>query len=152
MSIKEWQIVKEIIIGIVSLTLLVLVLHQKSRVMNPMEMGHTHNHTHSSSQQNNQQTSVTSISSAQAFKEKAINQNGSETINSLTGNKHFDQMSDDVKKSLKASLILEAPSNEVIRPDGLTEVKANGRFTQMPVAVQMPDGTIQIREYSEIPK
>jgi hypothetical protein len=35
-------------------------------------------------------------------------------------------------------------------PDGSIELPSNGRFSQMPVAVEMPDGSIKIKEYSTL--
>ena len=70
----------------------------------------------------------------------------------LTGNPHFDQLSPEMQKALKDSLLLEGPKETYTRPDGSVVLPSNGRFTQMPVAVQMPDGTIKIQEYSNIPK
>lgn len=70
----------------------------------------------------------------------------------LTGNKHFDQMTPEMQQALKESLLLENPSTTIDGQNGTVILPSQGRFTQMPVAVQMPDGSIQIREYSEIPK
>ncbi len=70
----------------------------------------------------------------------------------LTGNPHYDQLSPGMQKALKDSLLLEGPKKTYSRPDGSVVLPSNGRFTQMPVAVQMPDGTIKIQEYSNIPK
>lgn len=71
---------------------------------------------------------------------------------SKTGNPHFDQLTPEMQQAVKDSLLLEGPMETHTRPDGITVLPANGRFTQMPVAVEMPDGTIEIREYSVIPK
>ena len=70
----------------------------------------------------------------------------------LTGNAHFDQMTPKMQQALKDSLLLEGPKKTYTRADGSVVLPSNGRFTQMPVAVQMPDGTIKIQEYSNIPK
>lgn len=69
-----------------------------------------------------------------------------------TGNPHFDQLSPEMQQAVKDSLLLEGPMKAHKRPDGTIVLPSNGRFTQMPVAVQMPDGSIQIREYSVVPK
>lgn len=69
-----------------------------------------------------------------------------------TGNPHFDQLTPEMQQAVKDSLLLEGPMETHTRPDGTIVLPANGRFTQMPVAVEMPDGTIQIREYSVVPK
>lgn len=69
-----------------------------------------------------------------------------------TGNPHFDQLSPEMQQAVKDSLLLEGPMKTNQRPDGAIELPANGRFTQMPVAVEMPDGSIQIREYTVTPK
>lgn len=69
-----------------------------------------------------------------------------------TGNPHFDQLTPEMQQALKDSLLLEGPMETITHSDGSIELPANGRFTQMPVAVEMPDGTIQIKEYSVIPR
>ena len=69
-----------------------------------------------------------------------------------TGNPHFDQLSPEMQQALKDKLLLEGPMETYQRPDGVIVLPSNGRFTQMPVAVQMPDGSIQIREYSTLPQ
>ncbi len=69
-----------------------------------------------------------------------------------TGNPHFDQLTPEMQQAVKDSLLLEGPMKTHKRPDGTIVLPSNGRFTQMPVAVQMPDGSIQIREYSVVPK
>jgi len=79
-------------------------------------------------------------------------QNSNASINPPTGNPHFDQLTPEMKQALKNRLLLEGPMKTIQRPDGSVALPSNGRFTQMPVAVQMPDGSIQIREYSQLPK
>lgn len=69
-----------------------------------------------------------------------------------TGNPHFDRLTPEVQQALKDSLLLEGPMESITRPDGSIELPSDGRFTQMPVAVQMPNGSIEVREYSTIPK
>jgi len=69
-----------------------------------------------------------------------------------TGNPHFDQLTPEMQQALKDKLLLEGPMETYQRPDGVIVLPSNGRFTQMPVAVQMPDGSIQIREYSTLPQ
>ncbi|MGK0446111.1 MAG: hypothetical protein ACJA1U_003063 [Bermanella sp.] len=69
-----------------------------------------------------------------------------------TGNPHFDQLSPEMQQAVKDSLLLEGPMETHTRADGVIVLPANGRFTQMPVAVEMPDGSIEIREYSVVPK
>jgi hypothetical protein len=68
-----------------------------------------------------------------------------------TGNPHFDQLTPQMQQAVKDSLLLEGPMKTYKRADGAIVLPANGRFTQMPVAVEMPDGSIQIREYTVTP-
>jgi hypothetical protein len=56
-----------------------------------------------------------------------------------------------MNQSLMETLLFTAPIDTVERPDGSVIMNTNGRVTHMPVAVQMPDGSIQIKEYSYIP-
>ncbi|NVK38978.1 MAG: hypothetical protein HWE18_13715 [Gammaproteobacteria bacterium] len=93
---------------------------------------HDHNHDHSNS--------------------TATSGNAQPPAPGKTGNPHFDQLSPEMQQAVKDSLLLEGPMETHKRPDGTIVLPANGRFTQMPVAVQMPDGSIQIREYSVVPK
>ena len=65
---------------------------------------------------------------------------------------HLDQLSPEMKQAIRDKLLLHGPMEVIRHPDGSFELPSNGRFTQMPVAVQMPDGSIQIREYSQIPE
>ena len=64
---------------------------------------------------------------------------------------HFEQLSPEMKQALRETLLLNGPMKTYTRPDGAIVLPSNGRTTQMPVAVQMPDGSIQIREYQYIP-
>ena len=69
-----------------------------------------------------------------------------------TNNPHYEQLTPEMKQALKDSLLLENDTETFTKDDGTVVLPANGRSTQVSVAVQMPDGTIQIREYSNIPK
>ncbi len=69
-----------------------------------------------------------------------------------SGNAHLDQLSPEMKQSIRDTLLLHGPMEVIHNSDGSFELPSNGRFTQMPVAVQMPDGSIQIKEYSFIPE
>lgn len=66
--------------------------------------------------------------------------------------RHQDQLSEEMKQSIRDQLFQHGPKRTIERPDGTVIMPSDGRFTQVPVAVQMPDGTIQIKEYSELPK
>ncbi len=66
--------------------------------------------------------------------------------------RHIDLLSDEMKQAIKDKLLLHGPMEVIRHPDGRIELPSNGRFTQMPVAVEMPDGSIQIREYSTLPE
>ena len=70
----------------------------------------------------------------------------------LTGNPHLDQLSPEMKQAIRDKLLFNAPIETTKRPDGSVMMNNNGRVTHMPVAVQMPDGSIQIKEYSYIPE
>lgn len=69
----------------------------------------------------------------------------------VVNTEHLDQLSPEMKQAIKDKLLLHGPMEVIHHSDGSFELPSNGRFTQMPVAVQMPDGSIQIREYSYIP-
>ena len=64
---------------------------------------------------------------------------------------HLDQLSPEMKQSLRDQLILHGPRDTFEKSDGTVVLPAQGRSTQISVAVQMPDGSIQVREYTEIP-
>lgn len=70
---------------------------------------------------------------------------------SVTENEHLKQLSPEMKQAIKDKLLLHGPMEVKQHPDGSFSLPSKGRFTQMPVAVEMPDGSIQIREYSVIP-
>jgi hypothetical protein len=72
-----------------------------------------------------------------------------------TGNyvpRHQDMLSDEMKQAIRDQLFQHGPKRIIKQPNGTVLMPSDGRFTQVPVAVQMPDGTIQIKEYSELPK
>jgi len=106
---------------------------------------HDHNHAHPDINQQVQQA-------ASKKNNQTVPGQSSTVPSGKTGNPHFDQMSPEMQQALKDSLLLEGPMETITHPDGKIELPANGRFTQMPVAVEMPDGSIEIREYSQIPK
>ena len=66
--------------------------------------------------------------------------------------RHIDMLSEEMKQSIRDKLFHHGPKDTIERDDGVIILPANGRFTQMPVAVQMPDGSIKIQEYSVLPK
>lgn len=66
--------------------------------------------------------------------------------------RHQDMLTEEMKQGIRDKLFFHGPKEVIQHPDGRMELPSNGRFTQMPVAVKMPDGTIQIKEYSSIPE
>ncbi|MCP5326469.1 MAG: hypothetical protein H7A09_09135 [Oceanospirillaceae bacterium] len=62
------------------------------------------------------------------------------------------ELSPEMKESLRKMLFQHGPKTTITHPDGTIEMPMNGRYTQMPVAIQKPDGTIVIREYSVVPE
>ncbi len=66
--------------------------------------------------------------------------------------RHQDMLTEDMKDAIREKLFFHGPKEVIKHPDGRIELPSNGRFTQMPVAVKMPDGTIQIKEYSSLPE
>lgn len=114
---------------------------------NVMDSEKHHDHDHSGSVLNKQIQQAASKTNNQTVPAQS-----STVPSGKTGNPHFDQMSPEMQQALKDSLLLEGPMETITHPDGSVELPANGRFTQMPVAVEMPDGSIVIREYSQIPK
>jgi cytoskeletal protein RodZ len=66
--------------------------------------------------------------------------------------RHQDMLSEEMKQAIRDQLFQHGPKRTILQPDGTVIMPSEGRFTQVPVAVQMPDGTIQIKEYSELPE
>lgn len=66
--------------------------------------------------------------------------------------RHQDMLTEEMKQAIRDKLFFHGPKEVIKHPDGRIELPSNGRFTQMPVAVKMPDGTIQIKEYSSLPE
>lgn len=62
------------------------------------------------------------------------------------------ELSPEMKEALRKVLFQHGPKTTITHPDGTIEMPMNGRYTQMPVAIQKPDGTIEIREYSVVPE
>ena len=71
--------------------------------------------------------------------------------NSQSQLKHIDMLSPEMRQALRDKLIHHGPKRVIRHDNGMISLPANGRFTQMPVAVEMPDGTIKIQEYSVLP-
>ncbi len=65
---------------------------------------------------------------------------------------HLDMLSPQMRQALRDKLIHHGPKTVIYHDNGMISLPANGRFTQMPVAVEMPDGTIKIQEYSVLPE
>lgn len=66
--------------------------------------------------------------------------------------RHQDMLSEEMKQAIRDKLISHGPGETFTGADGTVVLPSGGRSTQVSVAVQMPDGTIEIREYSELPK
>tara|TARA_R110001583_G_scaffold40465_2_gene129251 strand:- start:200 stop:619 length:420 start_codon:yes stop_codon:yes gene_type:complete len=66
--------------------------------------------------------------------------------------RHEDMLSEEMKQAIRDKLLFHGSMDVIKHPDGSIELPSNGRFTQMPVAVEMPDGSIQIKEYSTLPE
>ena len=65
--------------------------------------------------------------------------------------RHQDMLTEEMKQGIRDQLLFHGPMETIENADGSVELQSNGRFTQMPVAVKMPNGTIQIKEYSKLP-
>ena len=145
---------KKLIVGIICITLLVLAFYQKPNVVNPTSdilIEHAHTHTHPG-QAKKPQSANNSNSSHLNKNIRYIDPPGHPSHSQQeTGNPHFDRLAPEVQQALKDSLLLEGPMEVIYQPDGSIKLPSNGRVTQMPVAVQMPDGSIEVREYSNIP-
>lgn len=70
----------------------------------------------------------------------------------FTRQPHLEAMTPEFKQSVREMLLLHGDMETIERPDGSLILPSRGRTTQMPIAVQMPDGSIVIKEYSEIPE
>jgi hypothetical protein len=141
--------VKEVIIGVVAIVLLAFALYQEPTIVNPMgsDTAHSHGpHNASLSPSNANPVSKDNLPSLTKDQVQVGAQN-----KGVAGNSHLDQLSPEMKQSLRETLLFNAPIETVERPDGSVIMNTNGRVTHMPVAVQMPDGSIQIKEYSYIP-
>ncbi len=66
--------------------------------------------------------------------------------------RHVDMLSPEMKQAIRDQLFHHGPKKTVQLPNGMVIMPHEGRVTQMPVAVEMPDGTIQIKEYAELPE
>jgi hypothetical protein len=86
--------------------------------------------------------------------DEVIHSDGSRS-QAVTENKavrHEDLLSEEMKQAIRDKLLFHGSMAVIEHPDGSIELPSNGRFTQMPVAVEMPDGSIQIKEYSALPE
>lgn len=110
---------------------------EKSDIQQKKEMKHDHDA--------NDLMSNSSNSSA-----RSDNSNSSENTEVMP--RHEDLLTEEMKQAIRDKLLFHGPMEVIRNPDGSIELPSNGRFTQMPVAVEMPDGSIQIKEYSKLPK
>jgi hypothetical protein len=78
--------------------------------------------------------------------------NADDSSNNDAMPRHQDMLTEEMKQAIRDKLFFHGPKEVIKHPDGRIELPSNGRFTQMPVAVKMPDGTIQIKEYSSLPE
>ena len=87
---------------------------------------------------------------AKGISYKTLNQSQAVSDNRVIS--HEDRLSQEMKQAIRDQLLFHGPVEVIKHPDGSIELPSNGRFTQMPVAVEMPDGSIQIKEYSVLPE
>lgn len=78
------------------------------------------------------------------------NQDNVDTGNQII--RHQDMLSEEMKQDIRDKLLLHGPMKVIKHSDGSLELPSNGRFTQIPVAVEMPDGSFQIKEYTVLPE
>lgn len=86
---------------------------------------------------------------------KGVNGSHDQKLDATAGGdqpRHIDMLSDEMKQSIRGQLLQHGPKKTFTKPDGTVVLPASGRATQVSVAVQMPDGSIQIREYTELPE
>ena len=106
-------------------------------------------HHSSQSKLVNTSKNATGLSTPELFKESKHKDHQHDVSQDKS---HIDYMSPEIKQALRDKLLFNAPIETEARSDGSVIMKTNGRVTHMPVAIQMPDGTIKIKEYSYIPE
>jgi hypothetical protein len=145
LSLLSEDIMKEIIIGLAGILLLALILYQKPNVVNPMGLSSKPTPSKTAIKKS---TLGNEINAASQPSPSSNNHNEKK----LTGNTHLDQLSPKMKQAIRNKLYHHNTKEAVIDNSGGTLVPMNGKYVQIPVAVQMPDGSIEIKEYSYIPE
>ncbi|MFT6153992.1 MAG: hypothetical protein ACJA1X_001338 [Bermanella sp.] len=137
---------KSVLLAFIVISIIAVFFYQQPKVVNPMakksldspNIEKTHNH---------EVHSLTSHAIKKDDKELSTGQ-----VLDQSDVSHLDQISPEMKEKIRNKLLFHAPIETIQKDDGLVLMNPNGRFTQMPVAVQMPDGSIVVKEYSYIPE
>lgn len=107
------------------------------------------------SSENTSDSALVTTTTSSEINQKAEHANGVVNQHQAGGEedvRHQDMLSEEMKQAIRDQLFQHGDKRTITRPDGTVIMSSDGRFTQVPVAVEMPDGSIQIKEYSELPK
>lgn len=134
---------KEVLIGLIAIAFISIAMNHSSTIVNPMDLSDRHHHDDKHS--NSPSTGQISPPSQHIHKHPDPEPHAKSAS-------HLNQLSPEIKQAIKEKLYHHNPKEAITDSSGGTLVPFNGKYTQMPVAVEMPDGSIQIREYSVIPE
>jgi hypothetical protein len=140
---------KNVLLVCIAIFIIAVAFYQQPEVVNPMGATST-----DVSSENKASASTVHAEAAHDHKSESLKSNASKQPLSTdqSSASHLDQISPDMKEKIKSKLLFHAPIETIQRADGSVLMNPNGRSAQMPVAVQMPDGSIVVKEYSYIPE
>ncbi|MFT7110039.1 MAG: hypothetical protein ACI843_001707 [Psychrobacter glaciei] len=143
---------KTILLACIAIFIIAVAFYQQPEVVNPM--GSTSDNV---STENKASASIIHAEAAHSHKSDSLKASVSKDAKpqlstDQSSASHLDQISPEMREQIKSKLLFHAPIETIQRADGSVLMNPNGRSAQMPVAVQMPDGSIVVKEYSFIPE
>jgi hypothetical protein len=143
---------KTVLLACIAIFIIAVAFYQQPEVVNPMGTTATNDGSENKASLNTDHVEATHDHKSESLKSntsKDVKQPPSTDQSSVS---HLDQISPEMKEQIKSKLLFHAPIETIQRADGSVLMNPNGRSAQMPVAVQMPDGSIVVKEYSYIPE
>lgn len=143
---------KTVLLACIAIFIIAVAFYQQPEVVNPMGTTVTNDGSKNKASLNTVHVEATHDHKSESLKSntsKDVKQPPSTDQSSVS---HLDQISPEMKEQIKSKLLFHAPIETIQRADGSVLMIPNGRSAQMPVAVQMPDGSIVVKEYSYIPE
>jgi hypothetical protein len=144
--------VKNVLLVFIAIFIIAVVFYQQPKVVNPMTTTTKEITSISKKSQNSSNAEKTHHHDTHPLTSHVITNDDEDLSVNPSDASHLDQISPEMREKIRAKLLFHAPIDTIKGDDGFVLMNPNGRYTQMPVAVQMPDGSITVKEYSYIPE